>query len=63
MKDQSITIVYVLIFPIFWGAAGIALALLLWLGKIKVRKWNIVTLIFSTPLPTWLFILIWTMAQ
>jgi hypothetical protein len=49
---------YISTFPKFWILAAIVLGLLIWLGKIKIKGWNILGLIFSTPVPVYLFALI-----
>ncbi|WP_210488461.1 hypothetical protein [Rufibacter aurantiacus] len=57
-KDQSNSLTYVYIFPIFWVLGGITLGLLLWLGRVKMKGWNTVGFLFSTPLPTFVLITI-----
>ncbi len=51
-RDQSASLGYVFIFPVFWILAGIALGLLFWIKKIKLKSaTDVFLLIFSTPIP------------
>ena len=51
-RDQSASLGYVLIFPIFWVIAGIILGLLFWLKKAKVSSWlDKILVVCSTPIP------------
>jgi len=50
-RDQSASLGYVFIFPVFWIIAGIILGLLFWLKKIRLTTiWDKILLFFSTPL-------------
>ena len=58
-SDQSASLGYVFIFPWFWIVGGLLLGGLLYWKKIKVKsKSDWVTLIFATPIPTFLFMFI-----
>jgi hypothetical protein len=52
------SLAYLGILPAFWISGGIALAIMMRVGKINLHKWNTVSFIFSTPAPTFLVILI-----
>jgi len=58
-SDQSASMGYVFIFPWFWIIGGILLGGLFYRKKVKVKsKSDWVTLIFATPIPTFLFMFI-----
>jgi len=58
-SDQSALLGYVFIFPWFWVLGGLLLGGLLYWKKIKVKsKLDWATLIFATPIPTFLFMFI-----
>lgn len=59
-SDQSASLGYLFIFPIFWIVAGIILIFSIKLNKIKIKGFldNLI-LSFSTPLPLFIFLLIW----
>jgi glucan phosphoethanolaminetransferase (alkaline phosphatase superfamily) len=51
-KDQSASLGYVFIFPIFWIIGGMILGLLFWFKKVRLQTIaNKLLLLFSTPLP------------
>ena len=50
-RDQSASLGYVFIFPVFWIIAGIILGLLFWFKRIRLSTiWDKILLFFSTPL-------------
>jgi len=51
VQDPNILYSIIYIIPIYLMLESIILGLTLWLGKIKIVKWNIVYLLFSSPLP------------
>lgn len=61
LRDQSASLGYVILFPVFWAIAGLLLGLLFWLKKVKIQTLaDKITLGFSTPIPLVVFIFIWT---
>ncbi len=51
-QDQSSSLGYVIIFPLFWIIAGIILGVLFWLKKASlITLWDKLLLFFSTPFP------------
>ncbi|WP_152270714.1 hypothetical protein [Agriterribacter humi] len=51
-RDQSSSLGYVFIFPVFWIIAAIALGLLFWFKKATLKTlWDKLLLFFSTPIP------------
>ena len=56
LKDPNVLYAFIFIIPIYLIIEITALVLTLWLGKIKIVKWNIVGLLFSTPLPIFLIL-------
>jgi hypothetical protein len=61
-EDQSSSLAYVYIFPVFWIVAGIALIILVKFGKVDTKlKWNKVGIFLSTPVPYWLIFITWSM--
>ncbi len=56
-RDQSASLGYVLMFPIFWIIAGIILGVLLWLKKIKINSWlDTIIIACSTPIPVFILL-------
>ena len=61
-RDQSASLGYVLLFPIFWAIAGLLLGLLFWLTKIKIQTIaDKLAIVFSTPIPLFVFVFIWSL--
>jgi hypothetical protein len=49
-RDQSASLGYVFIFPVFWIIAGIILGVLFWIKKARLNTlWDKLLLFFSTP--------------
>jgi len=60
-QDQSASLGYVFIFPVFWIIAGIILGLLFWFKKIRLQTLaDRFFLLFSTPLPLLLVFLVFS---
>jgi hypothetical protein len=59
-QDESNSLGYLFIFPIFWIVAGISIAIYIRTDKIKITN-NLekIVLVFSTPLPFFIFLIIW----
>ena len=56
-RDQSASLGYVLLFPIFWGIAGVILGILLWRKKIKISSWvDKILIACSTPIPVFILL-------
>lgn len=56
-RDQSASLGYVLIFPIFWILTGIILGVLFWLKKIKVNSWvDRIVITCATPIPVFILL-------
>ena len=62
LRDQSTSLGYAFLFPIFWAIAGLLLGLLFWLTKIKIQTLaDKIAIIFSTPIPLFVFVFIWSL--
>jgi hypothetical protein len=58
--DESSSLGYLFIFPIFWIIAGISIAIYIRTDKIKITNYlEKIVLGFSTPLPFFIFLIIW----
>ena len=63
-RDQSSSLIYLYIFPVFWLLGGIILVLLFWFKKIRLQSsGDKVLLFFSTPLPIWIVFFIFMLSQ
>jgi len=61
-RDESASLGYLFIFPVFWMIAGILLGLLFWLTKIKLRTVSDkIALALSTPVPLFIFVFAWSL--
>src|SRR5690554_5409913 len=61
-RDQSASLGYVFLFPIFWIIAGLILVALFKLNKIKLLTiTDKISLVFSTPIPLFVFAFIWSL--
>lgn len=61
-RDQSASLGYVLLFPIFWAIAGLLLGLLFWLTKINIQTFvDKIAIVFSTPIPLLVFVFFWSL--
>jgi len=59
-QDESNSLRYLFIFPIFWIVAGISIAIYIRTDKIKITNYlEKIVLGFSTPLPFFIFLIIW----
>lgn len=59
-KDESSSLGYLFIFPIFWIIAGISIVIYIRTDKIKISNYlEKIVLGFSTPLPFFIFLIIW----
>jgi hypothetical protein len=60
-QDQSATLGYIFIFPVFWIIAAIALILLFKFKKVNISSWrDSILVFFSTPVPVIIFLVIKT---
>lgn len=58
--DQSGSLTYIIIFPVFWVIAGIALLILIKVARINIlKRWNQLGILLSTPIPYYLLLFIW----
>lgn len=63
-NNESGSLLYIAVFPIFWIVAGLLFGILFWLKIIKIKTiLDYIVLIFSTPVPTLIFAFIWTMVS
>lgn len=59
-QDESNSLGYLFIFPIFWIIAGISIVIYIRTDKIKISNYlEKIVLGFSTPLPFFIFLIIW----
>ncbi len=59
-QDESNSLGYLFIFPIFWIVAGISIVIYIRTDKIKITNYlEKIVLGFSTPLPFFIFLIIW----
>lgn len=59
-QDESSSLGYLFIFPIFWIIAGISIVIYIRTDKIKISNYlEKIVLGFSTPLPFFIFLIIW----
>ena len=62
LRDQSASLGYAFLFPIFWATADLLLGLLFWLTKIKIQTLkDKIAIAFSTPIPLFVFAFIWSL--
>lgn len=60
-RDESASLGYFFLFPVFWLIGGLVLGLLFWLIKIKINTTiDKISFAFSTPGPMIIFFIIWS---
>ncbi|MEO8236339.1 MAG: hypothetical protein ABI549_13050 [Flavobacterium sp.] len=55
-NDESASLGYLFILVIIWAVLTIITGIIIWKDKIKIKKWNILILIFCSPIPFMFFL-------
>lgn len=55
-NDESASLGYLFILVIIWAILTILTGIIMWKDKIKIKNWNILILIFCTPVPFLIFL-------
>ncbi|MFV8271543.1 hypothetical protein ACNQGP_16630 [Flavobacterium sp. GT2N3] len=55
-NDESASLGYLFILVIIWAILTIVTGIIIWKDKIKIKNWNILILIFCTPVPFIIFL-------
>ena len=55
-NDESSSLGYLFIIVIIWAILTILTGIIIWKNKIKIKNWNILILIFCTPVPFIIFL-------
>lgn len=50
-NDESASLGYLFILVIIWIVLTIIMGIIIWKDKVKIKKWNLLILIFCTPVP------------
>ncbi|REG88537.1 hypothetical protein [Flavobacterium aquicola] len=50
-NNESTSLGYLFILVIIWAILTIVVGFIIWKDRIKIKKWNILILIFCTPIP------------
>lgn len=50
-SDESASLGYLFMLVIIWVILTIVMGIIIWKDKIRIKKWNILILIFCTPVP------------
>ena len=55
-SDESASLGYLFMIVIIWAILTIVTGIIIWKDKIKIKNWNILILIFCTPVPFIIFL-------